>query len=416
MLLGGVLVYQGRASLGIMLVAGCAGAIIGDSIGYEIGRKFGHKLRNGRLGRKVGRQRWDHALEYVKRRGGRAVFFGRFVGVLRALVPAVAGSAGMPYRSFLLFNVAGGIIWASGFILLGLAAGGSYALVERWAGRASLLLLLILAVALAIGVAARWVRDHLGDLRRARDTFLERPPVVRLRRRYRTQIDFLERRFDSSQRFGLYVTVGLILAVAGATLLGVVVEDVLGREELALMDRPVLRFLMLHRAPALTDVMKVLTMLGSTGSVVGVLGLAAIGSYFRTRQGRWPLFLLVTTVGAVGLDNVIKLLVQRPRPELHPLVRAAGSSFPSGHATAAAALCGGLAYLLTRHRSWKTSVRIWAIGVFASLLIGFSRVYLGVHWPTDVLAGLLLGGFWTAVTATATNAWAPLHPSATRSG
>lgn len=402
MLIGGFLVYQGRASLGVMLVAGCVGAVIGDSIGYEIGRTFGHRLRNGRLGRRVGRHRWDRALEYVNKKGGRAVFFGRFVGVLRALVPAVAGSAGMPYRTFAIFNVAGGVIWASGFILLGVGAGGSYALVEKWAGRASLVLLGIIVVALAMAWAAGWLRRHLDELREKRDGFLERPRIARLRGRYRRQIDFVERRLDPSQRLGLYLTVGLVIAVIGAWLFGAVLEDVLGNEEVALVDRPVLRFLALHRDGGLTDVMELLSMVGGTIFVTVILGIAAVVSYMRTHEKRWPVFLVVTTAGAVGLDNVVKLLVDRPRPDFHPVIDAAGSSFPSGHATAAAALCGALAYLLTRNRSWSSSVWMWTAALFVALLIGVSRVYLGAHWPTDVLGGLLLGGFWTAVTATAT--------------
>src|SRR5918996_1676252 len=140
MLLGGVLVFQGRLSLGWMLVAGCLGAVAGDSIGFEIGRHFGPRLERSRLGRHIGQDRWERARAYVRRRGGRAIFFGRFVGVLRALVPAVAGTAGIPYKTFFAFNVAGGVIWASAFILLGVAAGGSYRIVEAWAGRASLVL------------------------------------------------------------------------------------------------------------------------------------------------------------------------------------------------------------------------------------------------------------------------------------
>jgi undecaprenyl-diphosphatase len=411
MLIGGVLVYHGRASLGVMLVAACLGAIIGDSIGYEIGRRYGDRLRGSRLGRRIGEHRWDRALAYVKDKGGRAVFFGRFVGVLRALVPAVAGSAGMPYRTFAIFNVAGGIIWAGGFVLLGVAAGGSYALVEKWAGRASLVLLLIVLVAIGLVAIARWLREHLDLLRAKRDDLLARPGVARLRTRYSRQIAFLERRLDPSQRLGLYLTVGVFVAIAGASAFGAVLEDVLDREELAVIDRPVVRFMALHREQTLTDVMKVVTMVGGTSLVAAVLGVAAVVSYVKTRRIMWPLFMVTTAAGGLGLDDVVKWLVGRPRPNFRPVIEATGWAFPSGHATAAAALCGALAYLLTRNRPWRDSVWIWTAALFVSLMVGLSRVYLGVHWPTDVLGGLLLGGFWTAVTATATSL---LRDAATR--
>src|SRR5919198_6413914 len=86
MLLGGFLAYQHRVSLGVMMAAGAIGAVVGDSIGYQIGRLFGEPLKRSRLGRRVGEQRWARGEAYLRKRGGRAVFLGRFIGVLRALV------------------------------------------------------------------------------------------------------------------------------------------------------------------------------------------------------------------------------------------------------------------------------------------------------------------------------------------
>jgi membrane protein DedA with SNARE-associated domain/membrane-associated phospholipid phosphatase len=402
MLLGGVLVFQGRLSLGWMLMAGCLGAVAGDSIGFEIGRHFGSRLERSRLGQHIGHDRWERARAYVRRRGGRAVFFGRFVGVLRALVPAVAGTAGIPYKTFFVFNVAGGLIWASAFILLGVAAGGSYHIVEAWAGRASLVLGVLVALALLIGFAARWIQEHQNELARRGDAFLDRPRIALLRQRFRSQIDFAKHRLDRNQRFGLYMTVGLALAVAGSWIFGAILEDILENEELALFDRPILRFFVTHRDSALNDAMSVITLLGSAVLVTGAMSLAAIVLFLRTRTFHWPAFLALTLAGALGLDDVVKALVDRPRPSLHPLVPVTGSSFPSGHATAAAALFGSIAFVLSSNRDWRASVWIWAGAVFLSLLVALSRVYLGVDWPTDVLGGLALGGFWTAVTATAT--------------
>ena len=159
MILGGVLVSQGHAELGWMLVAASAGAITGDSISYELGRRFGPRLTTTRLGRRIGAENWERARRYTRARGGRAVFFGRFVGVLRALVPAVAGWAGMRYRSFLSFNVAGGIVWATGTLLLGVVAGRSWHVVERWVGRTSLIAAAVVLLAV-IALVARWTRSQ----------------------------------------------------------------------------------------------------------------------------------------------------------------------------------------------------------------------------------------------------------------
>ncbi|MDQ3767525.1 MAG: bifunctional DedA family/phosphatase PAP2 family protein [Actinomycetota bacterium] len=407
MLLAGVLVYQGRASLPLMLVVGCAGAIAGDSGGYAIGRFLGPRLMRGRLGRRVGPDRWERAHAYLRARGARAVLIGRFIGVLRALMPAIAGSAGVPYRSFVLYSVTGAVVWVTAFILLGVAAGGSWHVVERFAGQASLILAGLLVVGVGLTVVARWLQGHLEVLRGWRAAVLRRPAVTRFVTRRQPQIDWLARRLDPTERFGLYLTLGFVLAIAGAVLFGELLDNVLDNEDAVVIDRPVSNWVVLHREPVLNTVMVVITALGGAPFVSFVFGVAALIVYRRTGQRRWVIFLATTVVGALVLDDVVKRLVDRPRPDLRPLVEAAGSSFPSGHATTAAATCAAMAYLLTRHRSWRPSVTIWTVAAGLAGLIAFSRVYLGVHWPTDILGGLALGGFWTAVTATAVKVMTP---------
>ena len=166
MLLAGFLCWRGDMDLGVTMACAVLGAIIGDSIGYEIGRHAGHHLYSSRIGRWVGRERWDRARDYLRRRGGRAVFLGRFVGILRALVPAVAGDARLPYHVFLAWNAAGGLIWGILHVGLGYAAGNSYHAIERQLGRASWVLLAVVV----IGGFVFWVvkrrrkeRDDVGS-------------------------------------------------------------------------------------------------------------------------------------------------------------------------------------------------------------------------------------------------------------
>src|SRR2546422_4374332 len=130
-ILGGVLASQGRAPLWVFVLAAVSGAIIGDSTGYLIGRKWGTDLLHGTIGRlPIIRKQLDRHLDaaqaYVRRRQGSAVFFGRFTAALRVLVPGLAGMSKVRYPSFLVYNVAGGIAWGTGFTILGYLAGASY--------------------------------------------------------------------------------------------------------------------------------------------------------------------------------------------------------------------------------------------------------------------------------------------------
>src|SRR2546428_11657591 len=139
-ILGGVLASQGRAPLWAFVLAAVSGALIGDSVGSLIGRRWGMALLHGAIGRlPIIRKQLDRHLDaaqaYGRRRQGSAVFFGRFTAALRVLVPGLAGMSKVRYPSFLAYNVAGGIAWGTGFTILGYLAGASYKQVEKIAGR-----------------------------------------------------------------------------------------------------------------------------------------------------------------------------------------------------------------------------------------------------------------------------------------
>jgi membrane protein DedA with SNARE-associated domain len=158
-LLGGVLAHEHRVSLpGIAAVAVLA-AVTGDSVGYEVGRQVGTRLLNTRVFARR-REGLDKGQQALRRHGGKAVFLARFTAFLRAVMPGLAGTARMPYRRFLVFNAAGGLIWAIGFTLLGYLAGASYHQVEKVAGRASEILLALLVLAVLALVILRRRREH----------------------------------------------------------------------------------------------------------------------------------------------------------------------------------------------------------------------------------------------------------------
>jgi membrane-associated protein len=162
LVLGGVLAHLGRVPLWAAVAAGAVGAVVGDSVGYAIGRGVGERLL-ARLPRRLVRPRQvERATALVRRVGGRAVFVGRFTTSLRALMPSLAGAAGVPYRTFVAYNLAGGVLWATGFVLLGYAAGPAWRTAERVAGGAGLVLLGVIVAGAAAALLHRRRRGHRG--------------------------------------------------------------------------------------------------------------------------------------------------------------------------------------------------------------------------------------------------------------
>jgi undecaprenyl-diphosphatase len=148
LVIGGVFANQGRASLPLVILFAIVGAITGDAVGYLVGRRFGPALQRSRLGQIVGDERWLVTEEFLRRRGGPAVFLGRFTALLRALVPSAAGMAHLPYRTFALWNALGGILWATTFVVAGYLAGASYKKVEGYLGRGALVLTAVIVLGL----------------------------------------------------------------------------------------------------------------------------------------------------------------------------------------------------------------------------------------------------------------------------
>jgi membrane protein DedA with SNARE-associated domain len=158
-IVGGVAASRGHVNIVTLIVVVVACGIGGDSVGYLVGRKFGQRLLDVRLLRN--RQRpLRAALDQLKRRGALAVVVGRFTAFLRAVVPGLAGMSSMPYRIFLPANAAGGILWGTGFCLLGYFVGHAYTKVEHASGIASDVLLGLIVVVIVLLLIRRRRRER----------------------------------------------------------------------------------------------------------------------------------------------------------------------------------------------------------------------------------------------------------------
>jgi undecaprenyl-diphosphatase len=181
LVLGGVLAGTHALPLLAVLALGILGAIVGDSVGYYVGRRWGRRVLDSTLGRFIKAERIERGQAYLAARGGRAVLLGRFTATLRALVPGLAGMSGVPYRTFLPFNVAGGVLWGSGAVLLGYLAGASWRAALHAASGASLGVLGVVLLLVLGGMVVRRVRERRARARQGSRTGLRGHVAGRMR-------------------------------------------------------------------------------------------------------------------------------------------------------------------------------------------------------------------------------------------
>jgi membrane protein DedA with SNARE-associated domain len=398
----GVMAQQGHLDLGDAIIFGILGAIVGDQIGYWVGREGGRPfvLRWGHYVL-ITPERLARAERFFARHGGKAVFLARFVAGLRVFGALVAGISRMRWLTFFFYNALGGIVWATAAVMVGYLVGGSLDLVERWVGRASLLLLGLVILGLAFYFSYRWVASHQTQILVFGMAILAYPPIARLITRYDRQLTWLLGRLAPGQYLGLHLTVGLLAAAGCLWLFGGITEDLLNSDPLVQFDQTVATILYERATPTLTAFFLVVTSLGSL-ELIGLLGLVVTAIFVVQRRwldlGTW----LAALAGGVLLNQLLKNLFARPRPFIeHPLVLETSYSFPSGHATMSLIFYGMLAYFAVRAlRSWRAKTAVVFGTALLVLLIGFSRMYLGVHYFSDVVAGFASGGVWLSALIT----------------
>jgi undecaprenyl-diphosphatase len=266
---------------------------------------------------------------------------------------------------------------------------------------AGTLLLLVLLAAVAI-----WVARHERLARRLWARVCDVAVVGRVVAWAREQISArgwaLARRLPAYEVAGVALLVGSAGVAALSAGFAAVLEDVLEGDGIAGIDQPAAGWLATHRDLWLTTTLRVVTAAGGPVPLTALAVLTCAAVVWRCRS--WPPVVLAL-VGFSGVALVIvtgKALVIRNRPQLSFAVIAEdghGHSFPSGHATGIAAIALLSAWMLTRWliTSWTGQVIVWTMAIGSTALIGFSRVYLGVHYVNDVLAGWLLGITWAGV-------------------
>ena len=279
----------------------------------------------------------------------------------------------------------------------------------------------VLASLVLLGWAAVWIARRAGPLQRlwqrATHNAVVDEALAWLRDRIGDRGRALTRRFPVSEIAG----VALLLGLAAVALLAVgfteVLDDVLEGDGIAVIAHPLTRWLAAHRDLWLTTVLQAITVAGGPLFLAALALPISVVAAWRSRSWRPVLLAVVAGAGVPVMLFTAKALVGRHRPPLpFALVDADGYSFPSGHATGTAAMMAISAWLLTRWLipGWTGRVLVWALAIGAVLLIGFSRIYLGVHYLSDVLSGWMLGTAWAFAVMLVGTWWDNTRPARER--
>jgi membrane protein DedA with SNARE-associated domain/membrane-associated phospholipid phosphatase len=387
LIVAGAYAATGHLSITGVIMVGLLGAIVGDIGGYWIGRSGGSAL----LARFIGSRYKDHLQKgnaFFNRYGSSAVLFARFVPVVRVISANLAGITRMRFWLFSLSDIVGGIVWATVMGILGFVFGNNLPVLDKLLQRLGLgMVVIIVFLALVIWVARRLTRNE-SRIRHVREMIWERLGLTRLQ-----QLAMQYLCFPRGQ--AALILGGFLAAILAGWLFGAIAEDVVMKDSLTLYDVAIGKWFLPHATEDSNEFFYIMTQLGSVWAIGG--GSLLITSWLVWRKKISSLIVLLASVGGgILLNELLKKIFLRPRPDfVNAFYHETGYSFPSGHSMMSILFYGMAAFLLANQlKAWKWRVWLGTSAFTLALLIGTSRLALGVHFLTDVLGGWGAGVAW----------------------
>jgi membrane protein DedA with SNARE-associated domain len=406
-ILGGVIAGQGTIDIFVLIGIVWACTLSGDTLSFFLGRRLGRKfLEKHGPNFRLTPDRLAVVDEHFKKRGGATVLVGRFIGFVRPIAPFLAGASGMQYRRFLPYSVVGTGLWGPGFCLLGYIFWQSFDKVTKYAGRATL----IFGVIVAVVVGIVWLRRRLRDpeeraklaawVERQAERPLLRPLAWVLRPVWRRvlrpafmfaapRVRFLVQRLTPGA-LGLEFTTAL--AVTGVGFYAFIAFAVTFADDptrTTPADSSLLKLADRTRTDMLDDIVKVYTDLGSLPVVGAIVAVSVVMLAMRRR----PVEIAVLVIGFVAVIIAVHLTkagVDRPRPS-GSLIDTTGSSYPSGHAAYSTTYVAMSVIAARVLRGLASRGTLVLLAILVSASIGLSRIYLRAHYWSDVAGGWGLG-------------------------
>lgn len=348
LLAAGFFAKQGTLRLSIVIPCAIVAAILGDNLGYWVGRRGGRRFVE-RRGKYIGLtpDRLLSAEDYFRQHGPRTIFFARFISGLRVIAALAAGVTHVPWPTFLFYNAAGAVAWATAMGFVGFLFGQSWSLLEHWVGAAGLVIVGLVAAAILFAV----LRRHRGRIASWITEWLPRGVT-------------------------LYETWLVAVSLVAVGLLGKITEDVVTRESTP-FDNTVTAWITGIRVPGVPAAASFGNALGWAPAIILAVG-AAIAWRWRRRDHNG----VVVLTSLLVISQFLGALLKTPAHRM--------GSFPSGEAMNAVATYGLIAILIARERPRLRRI-LFVTVLLVSLLIGFGQIALKLQWATDVLGGYCAG-------------------------
>ena len=389
---------QGYLDIGDLIWFSAIGAIVGDGISYYLGTKGTKLFREENKILKL--SHLEKGEDFFRKHGNKSVFLGRFISPLRPIIPFVAGLSRMDKKAFLFWNVISGILWATSFLLLGYFFGGALNAIEVWSSQVGIFILGIVASLIIIRILIKYAPPFFAFLKSIslsiKEAVAGNPDVKNFIANHPTLFRFIGHRLSKDKFSGLPLTLFSIAFIYVLSLFFGIIQDIIASDVIVAADTRVANLFFAFRDTELVKIFTWITLLGKWQIVVSAtVVLSLILWLWKKRIYLFPLW--VTIIGSELFNSLGKFMFRRPRPDVALYIEDT-FSFPSGHATIAIAFYGFLIYILFRQiKKWKYKINALFFGIILILAIGLSRLYLGVHFLSDVWGGYLLGALWLLI-------------------
>lgn len=382
----GVLIGLGEISGPYAVACAALGAMAGDGVSYWVGRRWGHGLRVVWPFSKYP-QLLDRGENLFRRNAVKSILVARYVGAIRPFVPAIAGIAHMPLRQYLPISALACVSWGALFLAPGWLLGASYDAVAAVADRLAIVLgalAVVLALAWAIVIYTyRWFNAHANSLLERLLGWSSAHP-----RLGRYAVALVDPRRPESASLAILAVCLLAIGWACFALLATVIM----RGEPLLIDQTVFQFMYELRNPLADRMMAALASIGDVQVLAPAVGLTLAWLMWRRRwlgAAHW----LAAIAFGMALTALLGAVIDMPKP---PTVHG-GFGFPAVEITLCTIVFGFFAVLIARELPGRSRVWPYLVSGVVVAVLGFARLYLGAHWLSDIVGGMLLGIVWLLV-------------------